>query len=679
MVQTVDGGESEGLLDRTLSGLQDVPEFVGKVGADIYTGAQKAATDAFESFTKGHPLGSSGPGRVVNAALDRFVFKPQREHLKSMDERGLGGIPGKIVQGGAGGLIGGGGAGARAAAMAVAGGAGGAGGSELAAKWFGDNALARTIGAIIGGMSTGTAASKLTSIAAPTKALALEAIEGIDPKNLVKAQAYQIRMGKAGTPIDLAQALEAIGEPASNLTTLRNVLANSKEGNKVQGILREQPKMLELAADTTVAKLPGNVYQPDVIANNAQELATQIVERAKKSRSASVRELYAQVGELPEEAQRNILSLVKAQASAPGATDGLKKAAEELTEKIAGRKPEVASALAKARERLAAAATPIERQRAQAQIAVLNRQANEINPIHALDADTALSDAVGPYKGTPMSPVDPKTSGQVRRLAGDVNEGLQKGSPEIAAAEARYRQISQDIVDPLKQGPVGQLMTPRGYKPDVPATQSKLEGIFNAGTDPQAGGPSRILSLAKEFNKADKNAFPDAVKSHLSQKIAKVMSSAPEGDPMMAQKLWDTLFSSRTQHQGLRDMAAGVADAHGLPRKEVVRGLENLMQLTKAMKSRPGTVGGLKSDEIFKLGSLSPSANAMRVFGFLPFERAARAVEDVTLGRTLRHMDDILTSPEGAKKLMELGKVPVMSDRAATIFGTLIAAEQQQN
>lgn len=70
------------------------------------------------------------------------------------------------------------------------------------------------------------------------------------------------------------------------------------------------------------------------------------------------------------------------------------------------------------------------------------------------------------------------------------------------------------------------------------------------------------------------------------------------------------------------------------------------------------------------MGGQSYGADALRVFGFLPFERAARRLEDAVLGKTLAQLDEILTSPDGAKMLAELGKTPVMSKKVYSVLGT---------
>jgi hypothetical protein len=113
-----------------------------------------------------------------------------------------------------------------------------------------------------------------------------------------------------------------------------------------------------------------------------------------------------------------------------------------------------------------------------------------------------------------------------------------------------------------------------------------------------------------------------------------------------------------------------MADVRGLPAADMIRGLENLRQLTTAMTSRPTSIGGMSPADLKQMGSASNAANLVRVASFLPVNRVGEAIERSVFGKTLSQLDTILTSPEGAKMLIELGKVPVMSRKAQVILGT---------
>lgn len=597
-------------------------------GSDVVKGAAALPTLIIDAAsidpTTGKPPEQFGG---ASAALQDFGEKPVTNADKWQSS---------ITQGVAGAMAGPGGV--TAPVRTAIGGAGGGLGAEVAGRLSNDNPFARLAGALVGGAGASGAATFASRAAPQAATLAREALEGLSPEMLTKAKSFQDLAGTNGVTVDLAQALEAVGAPAGNLTTIRNVLANNRSGNRVQETLRNQPTELEMLGDTTVAGLPGSVRQADVAANNVQAAATGRINQAKGERSAAVKPLYEAAGELKPDVRRELADILSEAQVAPGLPQ------------------QAASTLAEAQGRLKVS------------------PGTGIPPSHALDFDALIGDMLGPYKGTPLTPPDPRSAGIIKNTAGRMNTALTKASPELKAAEERFSQISRDVVDPLKQGPVGQLATPRGYKPDTAATQSKLLTMLNKGEDPAAGG-SNIRLLAKELQKVDPEAFPDALKTYVSGKLGEAFPATIGGSQVTsadaASKVYSALFANRNQWNGLRQAAAASAESMGQKPEDVVRGLENFAQITKALKSRPPSVGGLQRNEVFELSGQNYGADALRVFGFLPFEKAARKIEDAVMARTFTQFDKLLTTPEGAAKLAELGKVPPISGKALALFSAI--------
>ena len=575
----------------------------------------------------------------------------------------------KVVRG-----IGGGAAGSPTPIGMISGGGGGAG--EYVADKLSQgqpNPVLGMAGNLAGSLLAGTAASIPMTARSQTKAVAREAMEGLSPDQLNAAQAYKAQLAQKGIDIDLAQALQATSGHSGNLGSVRDFLAGRVQGDNVQKALRSQPETLAREAELTVGSLPGKNYSATQNASNVQEAATGRLAQAMKERSDAVKGLYTQAGDLPPQARSELGAVLNKYATQPGATEVLKVRAKEMADKLLGKDPKLDEAVAKAQEAVAKATSASSRMAAQQQLAAANAaKANAATAaLKALDVDTWIGELRGPWQGQPLKVAYPKEQGQVKGLAGELNKVFQGLSPEVKHAEGVFQAITENSINPLKQGPIGSLSQARGYDPATAAMVSKFDGLMNRGTDPTAK-VSDIATAGKELAKVNTEAFQDAFKGWLSRKVQSATtasgggSALPTTDPA---KLASQVFDDPLQWQGIKDATKVLADAHGYPASDMIRGLENLRQLTTAMKSFKGEIGGISPSDLKQMGSASNAANMVRVASFLPVNRLGEAIERATFGKTLSQLDTILTSPEGAKMLIALGKVPVMSKKAQVILG----------
>lgn len=800
-------GESEGFLSQ-------VGSAVKRTAASAVAGLGKSAAAVPRAVSMAI---TGGIAPEASQSLDEMGDSVEKYWTEFGNKNGLNNKYGKAVAEGVGGaasaptnlpgLIAGGGAGA---------------GSELSANLFGDSFVSRLLGGLVGGGASAAAASKVGNRLTPQAAtLAKESLEGISPKMLSDAEAFQKASLAKGIQIDLAQALEAVGAPASNLTTIRNFLASKKQGDQVQQVLRDQPGQLSLEASQFAARLPGENYGTAQAANNLQQAATSRIQLAQQQRSKvwqdtldNVKSALESVAQSKRLLASQNLSQVQAGTSAAesaaqqqvvAATARLKQL-QDLLEKA---KSGDATAVAKANAAVAESRKLVESLQSfsfprgqvttprgsflseprrgesivndqitrelqanslentippqvadapslptmQAQKAV-ETGAQELSAAEqaaaalkaqnaktvgaAQDALTSAENAAKSVSFVPEQAVQrartrlfeladkyPNTAqgNMLRDLASrmktqdgfvtDPNalnlilreasaklkdptiraSGIDKGAAKaigdaigeardnfgntfkpLKAANTAYSNFTTEVIDPLKQGPVGQFAG-KGYDPAVQAGMTKFESLMKDGVDANAKNSS-VRVLARELAQVDPNAVPDALKSYVSKNIQKAMepgatSQTAANNADMASRIADNLFANEMQAQGLRDAVAESAKSLGQNSSEMVKGLNNFMQITRALKSRPATVGGLAQKEIFEIGGRTMGADALRVFGFLPFERVARRLEDTVLGSTLKKFDTILTSPDGAKLLVELGKVDPTSKRAAMIISTM--------
>ena len=573
------------------------------------------------------------------------------------------------VEGAAGGVI----SAPKMALQSVITGLGAGLGSELGAQVSGDEDA--FLPRILGGLAGGGVTSLVSGRFGPNpriQELAREALDGVDQSKLAEARTFMQAAGREGVDLDAAQALEGVGVGPSGLKVLRDTLANVKEGDATQKLLRAQPGALQERGATWLGGVPGNVYSPEQAANNLSETATAAINAAKASRSNQVRELYNRAGMLPDGTTQELYGVLDDFVKQPGVTDTTKRAVKRLQSKLVESPTGVS--IGQLQQQLTAATKASEKASLRAQIQEAANQSLRFKPMHAKDADTLLSEFVGAYKGTPISPANPVVRGETKTLGKRMNAVLQANSPEIKAAEQRFAQISRDVVDPLKQGQVGGLAGKAGYRADTQASVAKMQALFSAGRDPNTRN-SPILQTARTLNKQDPDAFRDAAKTYYSGVISNAFDAGigTAQRPMnkdAAERIYKGLFANQPQYLAMKDTVTAMAESANVPPAAALRGLDNFAKIVKATRLQPDQIGGMTRQQIIEMAEKHHGANFIRIFGFLPFERMARNMENATMSKTLRELDRLITTPEGLEILAELSKHPVMSRQAAALAAT---------
>lgn len=269
--------------------------------------------------------------------------------------------------------------------------------------------------------------------------------------------------------------------------------------------------------------------------------------------------------------------------------------------------------------------------------------------------------------------MDAGTSKFLGSVVDSIRQDLGEGFSPIRAANTAFHTFTENTLNPLRQGPIGRLAQPAGYDPATQAMVSKFSGLMNEGSNPNAA-TSSIRTAARELSQEDPQVFASAFKTWLSDKIAKGEQASGAGSSLPTvtpEHVWGSLFADGKRWQGMKDATAEMAAIQGVKPEDMVNGLANLRMMTKAMMDHPsGSLGGISPADLRQLGGTSATANLIRLGGYLPNAKAAAAVERSTFGQTLRTLDTILTSPDGAKMLIELGRVPPMSRKAQVILST---------
>jgi len=634
-------------------------------------------------------------------------------------------------------------------------------GAEVGNQLSGNNPLAAIGGGILGGGLTGLA----TSLKGNAPALARETLEGVSPQQLQQAQGNMQQAQAAGIPINLSQAMQR----PSNIDSMVQALANSRYGKNVTQQLNNQPDQVAIGMEEGLRQLPGQLRAPQVVANNAQETATRVIENAKSARGqawkstlqkgreklqskadAAVQMAEARLGTM--KARQKQAADIEAAKVPPtpetaiptgvGATKsgillddpGRGRAALDQIDSAAGRNslnsgeslilgangrpiatPPKAGSMEGFEADVANAGRDLESAR--------NAAANTKNVPQSAVSETYRSltseAASRPNTGLGAAILDLRDrlidgergfitdADQLNNILKDVTTRLKTptlNTPGVDAGDAKFlgsivqqlrsdwgdkfgplreananfKQITDEVVNPLKKSVIGDIAGKRGAMPDAEAVRSKLTSVFDAGTVPGSKS-SDILKLEKAFRGvtgedglSGSAAYQDAVKSWMAGKVS--AASQLKGnriDENIAGNLEKAFRGNDTKAQGFRDMLVGLARSEGKPDGTYVKGMENFLKVTSMAARRPGRVQGLSAGDASDVaGQTLATRNGQTTWS--PLRGLLIRWSERVNADAYKEMDRLLTSPEGVDMLQKLAKVPATSPLAQTAVATFL-------
>jgi hypothetical protein len=528
-------------------------------------------------------------------------------------------------------------------------------GSEASANALGDGVLSRLLGGLAGGLG---ASAGLKFRPNNTQALVKDSLRDASPAELDQAIKDMEAAHAAGLSTNLNQHMPT----GSNLDVYAESLANSPQGKNVTANLRAQPRQVEMSAADQLNQLPGDVRPERMIANNAQDAATEAIKQMRQKAQAEW------------------------QANAPSTGSNIPPAAvakfDQMLKQMQDKVPNTSQAelLSDVRDALKAkASTEVQTP------SLLDAAGNPINPpagkekylSDALQLQGAIDDALAGQGKRALN--TPGLTGKSLRSAQEVREAwkgvLGDYAPSLLKAKAAYQAVMDSEVDPAKAGALGYLAQPAGSVSDRQASMGRVFSLFDKGTNPNSP-MSEIKQVGTQMAKAGQpEAFSDAVKSWFARGIDKAIQTSDNRTPDDVAKGLSDYFGSLTTNtsriQGVRDMLSTVAKNQGMndaDQASYVRGFENWIKMVNAASNRPGTVAGTTAQQIGEEAAKTATGHLGHVSVITPLRQPVLWWARQVGKNSMQEMDRLLSSPEGAKMLVEMGKNPVMSTKNAVLF-----------
>lgn len=529
-------------------------------------------------------------------------------------------------------------------------------GSEAAKAALGEGVVPSVLGGLAGGLGGGLASAAKTN----RGALAREALEGVRPDDLAEGLARMEAARGQGFHGNIAQFMPT----ESNLDSYMNALAGSRHGTITQQQLRDQPRQIADRAQSEVAMLPGEHLPTRLLANEAQEAATEVLEQTRR-RAGEAWRLHAPDPDaaFPESALTQ-LDAKLAEIARLHPNTHRAEMAEDVRQVL----------------RVADPDTPTIPGPDGQPIPNFTWNSNVLN---LKDSIYQQLDTFGSRRlNTPSGQaVDQRAAQEIRSL---FNDTVKEHAPELRKANEAYGAVMQTF-NTQRKSITGDIAGRTGAQVDVNAPQGKLMAMFDAGTVP--GAPSEILTLERDLRQArQQEAFLNAAKTWVADRTSRAVtrptpsSRAPDdvainllrafGDPRSLRGA-----AGQKAAQGFDDVLAGMARSQGLDAGDTadfVKGYKNFMTIVADLANRPSRAGGVSRAAIEEKAQAGLTRNLGQVSIITPLRQPALAWARHLEQDALSTIDRLMTSPEGVRTLVELGKSRPFSQKALTTFGTFL-------
>jgi hypothetical protein len=628
-VASMDGGRKPGLgeagkvLDKSVrKGAAALPGLFGEIGS-------------FVMRNMGEPGAMHAPGGVLLAGLQALVpgENPFKESLPAGKvnqtiEEGFGLLPpvsepetsgGKAIANVAAPAIStmlGGGAGSMMQKAAI-GGAGGAGG-EAAARMFGDNALSRFLGSLLGGGLAGVGAAYKDNATSIVKR-STEQMNDLDWK---KAEAVK----KVLEANDIPHLNSQLLGPRSTLDDVVSVAGtNPQVRPRLETAVTRSSTKSQQALDNFVAgKLPppSGLGERREVLQDVQNAAQQALTTIKQKANTAYTDKMPPEGEHfdtehVKALRQQLLDLAKSDKFGRG-TSGyafLRGIANKLLigsdEAVAGAKPGTTmDELDTLLEESVKAGKFVTSKH------VINNMIKELN-------QTAEKEG---YKG----------------LALDEAKAVMKAAtPDFDDARSAKTAVMNRDYNPASKGLTGDLASMGGgVRPDkTTARESALKIVF-PDNRPQ---PQAILQLEKTMGG---DGVGQLLREHLSQQMQSATGMAGKGPAGFV----SAIAGTNAQRQNLNAALDVTARANGGNPQEVRRGFYMLMKAFDSFKD-------LKLPaEIDRAALAQEAGKNLAGVAVAPHSRLGRWFWERATAKTYNQIADIVLAPDGLKKLQEIAK-----------------------
>lgn len=462
-----------------------------------------------------------------------------------------------------------------------------------------------------------------------------EATGDLKPEQFAEARRQMERAKALGISLSAPEVL-----PPSSVQQLMSDVAASKSGGQVvNAFMADRPQQVKSAVQRELLDRIGAANTPDRNMAVAKDTATQVIKNAERERTAATDSLFhaARADVVPEAVLDDIAKT--AAANNPFLDRVNREAVNEFV-----------------RDMKAAAQVPEAPNNAAALGALYRTTRESLNPKTLISAPSDLRAARG-------------TLGAINQ---DLKAALETASPNFAAGNKLYKNISDTVIDPLTAGPVGRVAGLHGFDASLPQNLNPVSVVADA----KMARPESIRELYSQLNTVNPQAFPGIARTWLENAFDAATQRVQAGENrMIGANFAKAVYGTDQQIANFAETMRGVAVSNGAKNPDqFVKGAKNLMEVLQMTGKVPNigspTGGRLPTNEMTQG---SNTAAIMETISAQPLNPTAKKLRQLASQRTYSQLAEILTSPDSIQKIEQLGKYGPRTTTAQALAVSILA------
>lgn len=518
-------------------------------------------------------------------------------------------------------------------------------GTEFAGALTNDNPWWRAAGGLAGG---GAAAAMNAYLGIPRNAVK-QAIGDISPEQIAGAQVRGMRGEQVGVPLMGPEAF-----PASGLQQLASDVMASRTGAPImRNFLEQRPGQVRSAVERFKDAIAG-YRSPGETAQLAEKTASDVLQgTGSQYRALGSQEARSARTSPGYQAQERIDI---GNPPNPDLEFGLQSIIGNLDSKIAslGPRSDKGKILTELRAQLSEAKTPTQVEA----IYTAARERTNPGPMASYE-DKVAAGILGEHVASMKALTD-----------------LPSVSPDLAAARALHAQITRTQTDPLQASLVGKMAPGKAglYDPSAPPNLQRVVGTVTEGAD-----ANEIRQLHTHLNAQDSRAFPAVARGWIENTFDQATQRLQPGENVKLGVNWaNAVRGTDQQRKNFDEVMRGVAEAHGVPSDQLVRGANVLMGTLEATGKIPG-IGSQTAQRLATQGELArnPVTTASDILSTRPLSWASRFAEKLSGDRRNATLAQWFTDPDSVNILIKMAKLKPDGVTARYYLGQLLNVNKE--